>query len=100
MDIKSLSEISRVDAAKRVTADEPRAETPARPKDGDAPADQVTLTPTARRLMDASQNASSAPPVDRARVDAIRSAIADGSYDVDAKAVAEKLLQTERNLPG
>ncbi len=57
--------------------------------------DQVTLTDTARRLSDLTQTASAQPAVDSQRVAEIRQAIADGSYQVNAERVADKLMQTE-----
>lgn len=57
--------------------------------------DQVTLTDTARRLSDLTQTASAQPAVDSQRVSEIRQAIADGSYQVNAERVADKLMQTE-----
>ncbi|MFP4080380.1 MAG: flagellar biosynthesis anti-sigma factor FlgM [Ectothiorhodospira sp.] len=60
------------------------------------PGDQVTLTETARRLSDLEQNAAAQPEVDSQRVEALRQAIAEGRYEVDAQSVAEKLINTER----
>jgi len=60
-----------------------------------AGSDQVTLTDTARRLSDLTQTASAQPAVDAERVSQIRQAIAEGSYQVNAERVADKLLQAE-----
>jgi len=38
--------------------------------------------------------------IDVARVNALRAAIADGSYQVDAQAVASRMLDLERQLGG
>ena len=62
--------------------------------------DQVSLTPTALRLHGAEQRLANQPVVDEARVEAIRQAIAEGSYQVNAERVAEKLLDLERTMDG
>lgn len=58
--------------------------------------DQVTLTAAARSLLEAGRGASA--PVDAARVAALREAIAEGSYQIDAGRVAERLFALERQL--
>ena len=58
--------------------------------------DQLTLTAAARSLLEAGRETST--PVDEARVAALREAIADGSYRVDAGRIAERLLALERQL--
>lgn len=64
---------------------------------GSAPAsDQVTLTPAARRLLEAGQDASA--PINQARVDALRAAVSEGSYQIDAGRIAQRLLAFERQL--
>jgi negative regulator of flagellin synthesis FlgM len=60
-----------------------------------APGDRVTLTPAAQRLV-SSDAIESEPPVDRARVETLREALADGRYRVDAQRVAERLIRVER----
>jgi negative regulator of flagellin synthesis FlgM len=57
--------------------------------------DRVTLTDTARRLSDLASTVSGQPPVDRKRVDEIRAAIQDGSYEVKPERIAERLLTME-----
>jgi negative regulator of flagellin synthesis FlgM len=58
--------------------------------------DRVTLTDAAQRLLKAEQSEA---PVDRAKVDAIRKSIADGTYTVDSSSIAEKLIDAD-NSPG
>ena len=60
--------------------------------------DQLTLTDSAQRLLDAARTAQDAPAVDRARVDAIRASIADGSYVIDPERIAAGLLRAEQDL--
>ena len=44
--------------------------------------------------------AASTPGFDAAKVDALRAAIADGSYRVDADAVASRMLEIDQALGG
>lgn len=63
---------------------------------GQAPgADSVSLTDTAARLRMLEGTLSASPEVDSARVADIQRAIADGSYQIDAGKIADKLLDFE-----
>lgn len=44
------------------------------------------------------QRANSAPDINEEKVSAIRAAIADGSYKIDAKALAKDIMQFESNF--
>ncbi len=78
----------QVDAAQRNASDSDSATT----------TDTVTVTDTAARIRQLEASLSSLPDVDSARVQAIRQAIADGSYQVDADRIATKLLKLEQDL--
>jgi negative regulator of flagellin synthesis FlgM len=60
--------------------------------------DSVSLTDTATRLQHLDELLANAPEIDRARVDELRQAIADGRYKVDTVHVADKLIALERTL--
>ena len=60
--------------------------------------DQLSLTDTARQLQALQDQVKDMPTVDSQRVDAIKAAIADGSYQVDANRIAEKMISMERSL--
>jgi negative regulator of flagellin synthesis FlgM len=60
--------------------------------------DSVNLTDSAQRLSELVTRLSAADPVDQNRVEAVRQAIADGSYQVDAGRTAERLLTFDRML--
>ena len=64
----------------------PKSDSPA------AAGDRVTLTDAAQRLLKAEESEA---PVDRAKVDAIRRSIADGTYQPNSARIAEKLIETE-----
>jgi len=61
-------------------------------------ADTVSLTETSAQLRSIESSLASLPVVDTQRVESIKQAIADGSYQVDAQAVADKLIDFEAIL--
>ncbi|MGE0623953.1 MAG: flagellar biosynthesis anti-sigma factor FlgM [Pseudomonadales bacterium] len=60
--------------------------------------DQLSLTSSAQLLKELSEAVAASPEVDQGRIEAIRQAIADGSYDIDAQRIADKLLKLEDQL--
>jgi negative regulator of flagellin synthesis FlgM len=62
------------------------------------PANPVQITDQARTLAALEQAVNSLPVVNEAKVAAIRSAIADGSYEVVPERIADKLLRMDREL--
>jgi len=63
-----------------------------------APADTVEITAAAQDIKSATAVGTSAPVVNEDRVAAIKAAVQNGSYQVNAERVAEKLLQFEGQL--
>jgi negative regulator of flagellin synthesis FlgM len=81
-----------VDAAKGRAADSSSA--PAyRPA-----TDTVSLTNAATQLQSIQQNLADVSPVNQERVDAIKAAIADGSYQVDSGKLAQNLIDFEQQF--
>ncbi|MFA5942015.1 MAG: flagellar biosynthesis anti-sigma factor FlgM [Sinimarinibacterium sp.] len=62
------------------------------------PSDSVRLTDDAKLLQQAERAAAEAPDVDERRVAEIKQAVADGTYQVDPKAIAAKLARMEWDL--
>jgi len=97
IDIKNLTQAQARPASDGRAAENTglraRQETPGQESGGSG--DRVTLTDTARRLSDLTSTVSEPPTVDRQRVDAIRAAIQDGSYEVNPERIAERLLTVE-----
>lgn len=60
--------------------------------------DQVTLTSSARSLQKLSEAIAATPVVDSAKVAATRTAIASGTYQIDAQRIAGKLLKLDGSL--
>ncbi|MEO0998160.1 MAG: flagellar biosynthesis anti-sigma factor FlgM [Pseudomonadota bacterium] len=58
----------------------------------------VNITSNAQLLGELDKALAGSSPVDPARIEAIRDAIASGSYEVDADKIAAALLRFERGL--
>lgn len=61
--------------------------------------DRVSLTSTSETVRAAEAIARDAPGVDAARVEAVKTALAEGRYQIDAQQLAERLIQDESLLP-
>lgn len=62
--------------------------------------DTVSLTNTAAQLRSLENSLAELPVVDTQRVESIKQAIADGSYQINAQRVADKLINLEQGLAG
>lgn len=56
----------------------------------------VQITPTAQLLANVAQQIAGTPEIDQSRVDAIRQALASGSYQIDSSRVADGLLAAQK----
>lgn len=64
-------------------------------------ADSLRLTGEAEGLQALERQLGAAPAgIDAGRVEALRAAISDGSYQVDAQAIATRMLDFDRALSG
>ena len=70
---------------------------PAAGQSGDT---SVSLGSTAAQLHSMESNMASTPAVNAAKVAEIKQAIADGRFKVNSEAVADRLLETVRDLIG
>ena len=66
--------------------------------DSETRTDTVSLTNTATQLQSLQQTLSEVPDVNSEKVEALRAAIADGSYSVDVYDVAQNLIEFEQLL--
>lgn len=62
--------------------------------------DSVSLTGEARQLQALEARIASVPVVDTQRVEAVRSAVEDGSFSVNPARIADKLISLEQALTG
>lgn len=60
----------------------------------------IRLSELSSQLHNLESRLTSEPGFDAARVEAIKTAIRDGSYQVNAEAVADKVIQSIRELAG
>jgi negative regulator of flagellin synthesis FlgM len=60
----------------------------------------VQITDSARQLAALEQAIRAFPDVDQAKIDQIRNAIANGTYQVSPERIADKLMQLENQLSG
>lgn len=60
--------------------------------------DVVQLTDLGARLQELGKAVESVPEVDRARVEQLRQALSDGTYQIDPEAIADKLVAMENLL--
>ena len=59
---------------------------------------KVTLTETAAKLQKLESSVANQPVVDTKRVEAVKQALADGSFQVDSKRTADKMADFENLL--
>lgn len=58
--------------------------------------DSVAITAIAKEIHKAFESSSAASAVDLERVAAVKKALADGSYSINAEKIAEKMIQFEK----
>lgn len=61
-------------------------------------ADTVSLTDASARLLELESALAELPVVDTQRVEALQQAIEEGSYEIDARRIADKMLGFESDL--
>jgi negative regulator of flagellin synthesis FlgM len=61
--------------------------------------DSIEITAMAQGIKKAFESSSSVTIVDADRVAAVKKALADGSYQINAERIAEKMIQYEKLMP-
>ncbi|MDO6705219.1 flagellar biosynthesis anti-sigma factor FlgM [Photobacterium sp. 1_MG-2023] len=74
--------------------------TEAREESGHTPKDAVSLSSQARAVGQIHQQLATEPSFDRTKVEAIKNAINNGSYQIDADRLANNILRFEDELRG
>lgn len=90
------SNVDETATTKRVSPDKGAADTAAG-RSG-AAEDTVALTSRAQLLERLEKSLESLPAVDSQRVAEIRTAIENGEYEIDAKAIADAMIRFERSM--
>ena len=102
-DIKGLPPAPAQNAGDGARVKAPRNEpSGAAPREDKKPAatDTVSLTDAAQRLRELEKSVASLPVVDTQRVDAVKKALADGTYRIKPERIADKMLGFENALTG
>ena len=60
--------------------------------------DQVELTNSAQKIDQVVSSLSAEPIVDRQKIDEIKSALAEGRYEINSAAIADKLIEIDELL--
>ena len=79
-------------------ADKSQSNSSATPASTSQTGDHVTLTDSARSLQKIEEAVAKAPVVNAAKVASVKQGVQGGTYQVDARRVAGKLLQFESGL--
>lgn len=66
--------------------------------DHSARSDQVSLTPAAQQLRGLEQQIAEQPVVDAQKVNAVKEALANGSFEIDTNRIAGKMMDLEKAL--
>lgn len=82
------------------TTTQDSAAVPGGPQRPSSATDEVQLSSTALKMQQIAQTLAEQPEIDQTRVEAIRSSIEQGTYQIDARRVADKLLAHEGLLGG
>ena len=85
-------------AGKTAVQNEQNAKSPGTKGHGAASGDSVNLTDTASMLKKMEASLSSVPVVDVKRVESIKQAIMNGSFNIDPGRIADKMLNMESML--
>ena len=85
--IQILNYTRKADVSQRTPADRSRAGAPDRPQD------KVALSGKAREIQAAAEHLQNVPEVRPEKVDALKQQLGKGTYRVDGKAIAFKLMQ-------
>jgi len=58
--------------------------------------DNVDITAVAKEITKAFESSKTTPAINEERVEAVKKALAEGSYPINAEKIAEKMIQMER----
>ena len=89
----NLPKIADVSGNRRVDSEKPADSGSAATRQ--SPDDTVALTANAKLLERVEASLETASDVDVQRVEALKSAIADGSYQIDDRQIADKILRSD-----
>lgn len=66
------------------------------PQATEKPKDNVDITAVAKEITKAFESSKTTPAINEERVQAVKKALAEGNYPINAEKIAEKMIQMER----
>ncbi len=66
------------------------------PKIAEKTSDSVAITSVAKEITKAFESSTATPGINEERVQAVKKALADGNYPIDAEKIASKMIQMEQ----
>lgn len=100
MDIKNINQSLVNNRLNDSANNSPKGNAASNPSSTSKSTDKVTLTDVSSQVNGLEKKAAASDIDNSARIAELREAIKDGSYQVDAEKVANKLIQTEVLLAG
>lgn len=100
MDIKNINQSLLNNRLNDSANNSPKSNTSSAASNGSKDADKVTLTDVSSQVSNLEKQAAASNVDNSARIAELRESIKDGTYQVDAEKVANKLIQTEVLLAG
>ncbi len=61
-------------------------------------ADRVDITSVAKEITKAFESSKSSSPINEERVNAVKKALKEGNYPIDAQRIAKKMIQMEKQF--
>jgi len=68
----------------------------AKPQAVEKQKDNIDITAVAKEITKAFESSKTTPAINQERVEAVKKALAEGSYPINAEKIAEKMIQMER----
>jgi negative regulator of flagellin synthesis FlgM len=96
--ISQFGRIAQMDTSARASA--AKGEARAKATDTEAPARAPASRTDELQLSDVARKAMQEPEFDRAKVEAIKTAIQEGKYPVDSRRIAENFVAIEKMIQG
>lgn len=92
------AQVAELSGQQRAGTQAPAEKTPEKSAGQPGVADQISLTPTAQQLRGLEQQIADQPVVDTQKVDAVKEALANGSFEINPDRIASKLMSLEKAL--
>lgn len=92
------TQVAELSSQQRAGTQAPTEKTAEKSTGQTAAVDQVSLTPTAQQLRGLEQQIADQPVVDTQKVEAVKEALANGSFEINPDRIASKMMSLEMAL--